>query len=442
MPVAQDARRRRRGRSARDARCAAGTSACDVGARLRGRVVDVEGPRAGEQLEGDDGERVAVARGGRGEAAGLLGRDVGGGAEDLAGLGDRRLAGDGRDPEVADREAAVVVEQEVAGLDVAVDDVVAVRAVERDRRLAQPAQRDRAREPAALAQPVGDGPAGEVLHDHEGAVVVLADVVDGHDVAAVAEPGGGARLAQEPAPRALVGVVGAREDLDRDEAPEELVLGGPDRGHAPVGDMPQHAIPGRERDPLLGCRHRAHATRAESGSTLQPPHGQGLSQLREGSRLRKQSEPLDGRDQAAGSTRTCRRSGSSSARRRSASTSAPAASRPARSPRPSSAGAPVAPSEPCRRRAPSPASSASAPSVEGALAHLESRRAEINDLNVFPVADGDTGDNMALTLRAVPRRARPPRPAEDAHRSTRSGATRSSTRSPARRCSARAATAA
>ncbi len=39
--------------------------------------------------------------------------------------------------------------------------------------------------------------------------------------------------------------------------------------------------------------------------------------------------------------------------------------------------------------------------VEAALAHLESRREEVNDLNVFPVADGDTGDNMALTLRAV-----------------------------------------
>ena len=39
--------------------------------------------------------------------------------------------------------------------------------------------------------------------------------------------------------------------------------------------------------------------------------------------------------------------------------------------------------------------------VEGALTHLESRRQEVNDLNVFPVADGDTGDNMALTLRAV-----------------------------------------
>jgi hypothetical protein len=39
--------------------------------------------------------------------------------------------------------------------------------------------------------------------------------------------------------------------------------------------------------------------------------------------------------------------------------------------------------------------------VAGALAHLESRRQEVNDLNVFPVADGDTGDNMALTLSAV-----------------------------------------
>ena len=32
---------------------------------------------------------------------------------------------------------------------------------------------------------------------------------------------------------------------------------------------------------------------------------------------------------------------------------------------------------------------------------LESRRQEVNDLNVFPVADGDTGDNMAMTMRAV-----------------------------------------
>ena len=39
--------------------------------------------------------------------------------------------------------------------------------------------------------------------------------------------------------------------------------------------------------------------------------------------------------------------------------------------------------------------------VEAALNALEERREELNDLNVFPVADGDTGDNMVLTLRAV-----------------------------------------
>ena len=39
--------------------------------------------------------------------------------------------------------------------------------------------------------------------------------------------------------------------------------------------------------------------------------------------------------------------------------------------------------------------------VEAACRHLDARRQEVNDLNVFPVADGDTGDNMALTMRAV-----------------------------------------
>src|SRR5687768_9759526 len=39
--------------------------------------------------------------------------------------------------------------------------------------------------------------------------------------------------------------------------------------------------------------------------------------------------------------------------------------------------------------------------VQRSLAELEARREEVNDLNVFPVADGDTGDNMLLTLHAV-----------------------------------------
>ena len=92
------------------------------------------------------------------------------------------------------------------------------------------------------------------------------------------------------------------------------------------------------------------------------------------------------------SIRTSRRCGSSSARRRAACTSARAASRPARSPRRSRVAPPRCVSDPSLVRF--------RVALEGALAHLESRREEINDLNVFPVADGDTGDNMALTLQA------------------------------------------
>ncbi|MBV8221001.1 MAG: DAK2 domain-containing protein [Solirubrobacterales bacterium] len=39
--------------------------------------------------------------------------------------------------------------------------------------------------------------------------------------------------------------------------------------------------------------------------------------------------------------------------------------------------------------------------LEAGLAALEARREEVNGLNVFPVPDGDTGDNMVLTMRAV-----------------------------------------
>jgi DAK2 domain fusion protein YloV len=39
--------------------------------------------------------------------------------------------------------------------------------------------------------------------------------------------------------------------------------------------------------------------------------------------------------------------------------------------------------------------------VDGALASLEAARQRIDDLNVYPVPDGDTGTNLVLTVRAV-----------------------------------------
>ena len=102
----------------------------DVGACLGSEVLGLERFLAGQQLEGDDGERVAVRGGGRGLAHRLLGGEVGGGAEHLAGLGDLLLPGEAGDAEVADREPVVVVEQQVGGLDVAVDDAGGVGGVE------------------------------------------------------------------------------------------------------------------------------------------------------------------------------------------------------------------------------------------------------------------------------------------------------------------------
>src|ERR1700675_92780 len=39
--------------------------------------------------------------------------------------------------------------------------------------------------------------------------------------------------------------------------------------------------------------------------------------------------------------------------------------------------------------------------VDAALASLEANRARIDDLNVYPVPDGDTGTNLTMTARAI-----------------------------------------
>ena len=39
--------------------------------------------------------------------------------------------------------------------------------------------------------------------------------------------------------------------------------------------------------------------------------------------------------------------------------------------------------------------------VDGARASIEANRSRIDDLNVYPVPDGDTGTNLTLTVRAI-----------------------------------------
>ena len=74
--------------------------------------------------------RVDVGRGAGRRAARLLGRQVLGGADDRAGLGHLAGAGAG-DAEVHDLDPTVGRDDDVVRLDVAVDDAVAVRELER-----------------------------------------------------------------------------------------------------------------------------------------------------------------------------------------------------------------------------------------------------------------------------------------------------------------------
>jgi uncharacterized protein len=52
--------------------------------------------------------------------------------------------------------------------------------------------------------------------------------------------------------------------------------------------------------------------------------------------------------------------------------------------------------------------------LRSALAWLQANQEEINDLNVFPVPDGDTGSNMYLTLRSAVEEAQAASPADSA----------------------------
>ncbi len=100
--------------------------------RHRYRRVADERRSAGHHLVENDAERVDVAPRVDAEAFRLLWREVGGGSHHRTGLGQALIGVHGPcDPEVGDLHLTLVGDEDVSGLDVAVDHPMAVRVVER-----------------------------------------------------------------------------------------------------------------------------------------------------------------------------------------------------------------------------------------------------------------------------------------------------------------------
>ena len=133
-------------------------------------VLALEHAPAGQALVGDRAEGVDVAGRRRPAALRLLRREVVGGADDLAGAGQRHARRRPGDPEVGDLDDAVVGDQHVARLHVAVDEAGAVRDGQRGRGLPRMiAQRRRRRRAAArrASRAASDSPVDQ-FHDEVG----------------------------------------------------------------------------------------------------------------------------------------------------------------------------------------------------------------------------------------------------------------------------------
>ncbi len=179
---------------------------------------------AGHRLDEDDRQRVEVGAAVERRARRLFRRRVPGGAHDGTGrLGPTRLRQRTRQAEVGDPEDAVLVEEQVRRLDVAVDQPADVGVLQCRGDLAADVRGLREREVLAGVEQPPQAPAPQQLEHHERHVVV-APVVDGHHVRVV-ERRRDLRLRTEAAEEPGVVGEGGVEHLHRDAAAQPDVVG-------------------------------------------------------------------------------------------------------------------------------------------------------------------------------------------------------------------------
>ncbi len=217
----------------------------DVPVRHRERGVTGVRLLAGEQLEQHDPGRVHVGAEVRPATGHLLRGEVGGGADEQAALGVRRVGEQPGQAEVGHLHRVGLAEQHVLRLDVPVRDARGVRG-------GQPGEHSlgdveclaRAQRPP-LGQQVPQRPARHVLHGEVQGAPVRALVIDGDHVR-VRKPGYRPGLGDEAPDEILVVGQLRVHDLQRDRAVEPGVGAQVDGRHPAVREMGLHPVPAIE----------------------------------------------------------------------------------------------------------------------------------------------------------------------------------------------------
>jgi hypothetical protein len=162
----------------------------------------------------------------------LLGRDIGSGAEHGADLRQPGALGCACDAEVRDLQHAVVANEEVGRLDVAVDETRVVRMLEARARLHTKRDDALGRQLPGL----GQGRARDAFHDDERPAVLVAGVIHTHDVRmreAAREPS----FAHEAPHEVVVAPQMLGQELDRHAALELGIVSEVHDGHPAAAEL-------------------------------------------------------------------------------------------------------------------------------------------------------------------------------------------------------------
>ncbi len=223
----------------------------ELASENRRRGIAVDRRASGRREVGDCAERIEIASSVDRLAVGLLGTHVSRRTDDRARVAGAWTAVDARDAEVGhDRAAGVTLEENVVGLDVAVDDCVSVSVRERPRDLLREANRVRDVERATARDASRQRLAVDESHHEERELGVLFDRVNRHDVR-VGQPCRRPRLANET--RAILGVErqGRWQELDGDRPLERDVPREKHDAHAAAAELADDGVP--SGDHTLQC---------------------------------------------------------------------------------------------------------------------------------------------------------------------------------------------